>query len=553
MIDWLEIRNFAIADHVDLNFSNGFTTVTGETGSGKSLMVDALGILLGGRSDNAWIKHGFEQAEIQAGFAIPENHVAHEWLKQQELVDNNECLLRRVLRRDKPSRGYINGQAATATQLRELGALLVEIHGQHEYHSLLNRGTQMQLLDAAAGNLELLTTLGNHYDHLSGLKKQLETLNQERTQVQERMDLLTFQLNELQGFNPEKDDWLEIESNRKRLQHQHDIIDTAQKVSNELSDADQSVLDTLNQQIQALGQIEELDSALKSANALIREAEINLQEASAQLRDICSQDDFSEEDFQQIEHRFADYHNLSRKHRTSPELLGDLMMSLEQELETLKDPEKESERLEAEIENAIQAFLKVAKQVSKRRADQAKILTKEVSALIQELGMEGARLEIALDQLDAGSFSRSGLETVRFEVSTNPGQPLQALNKIASGGELSRISLAIQVVLAHSASVSTLVFDEVDIGIGGGVANIVGQKLKHLGHHRQILCVTHLPQVAAKGDDHFRVFKDSKSDISVTVEHLDSEKRIEEIARMTGGTDITAESRAHAEQLIGAA
>ena len=226
---------------------------------------------------------------------------------------------------------------------------------------------------------------------------------------------------------------------------------------------------------------------------------------------------------------------------------------METELETLKDPNKESERLEADIQKSSNDYLEVAKKITLRRSKKAKVLSQEVSSLVQELGMEGGRLEITLDPIDENSFARSGLETIRFQVSTNAGQPLQALNKIASGGELSRISLAIQVVLANSAPVNTLVFDEVDIGIGGGVANIVGDKLKQLGQHRQILCVTHLPQVAAKGDDHFRVMKNSNSDISVTVEHLTSNQRVEEIARMTGGTKITAESRAHAEQLIGAA
>ena len=553
MIDWLEIRNFAIASGLNLSFRDGFTAITGETGSGKSLMVDALAILLGGRSDNAWIKHGEEQAEIQAGFALAAGHPAIDWLKKHQLEQENDCLIRRILRRDKASRGYINGHATTAAQLRELGKQLTDIHSQHENHSLLRPATQQQLLDQAAGNQPLLATLAQQYDRVIALRNQQQQAHDQSRQVTERIDLLRFQLTELEALQPTPDEWPELEKQQKRLQYRQDIAVGSRAVAARLSEAENSLADGLNACIAQLKQLSRHDPDLGAVAGVLEEAEVNVSEAAQSLRRFYEDVHLQPEEIARIEQRFSLYHTLSRKHRVQPRELEALYQSLQQELARLQDPESEIARLTELHAEQMAAYQKVAGNIGRRRRRQAEKLSQQISALMHELGLRDAQFVIQLQPLAGDSIARHGLESVNFLISTNAGQPPQALNKVASGGELSRISLAIQVILANNTPQATLILDEVDIGISGAIAAIVGQKLQQLGQTRQVLCITHLAQVAAKGDDHLQVSKTNTHITAVAVVRLDQRQRVEEIARMSGGETLTPQSLAHARQLLGAA
>ncbi len=555
MIDWLEIKQFAIAEHIELEFDPGFTTVTGATGSGKSLIVDAIGLLLGDRSDNGYIRHNQNTAEIQAGFHLPDNHPARQWLEDNGMANAGECILRRVIRRDKSSKGYINGHAATVSQLRDMGSNLVDIHGQNEHHSLLKKSVQQNLLDSAAENPALIAQLGDCYQTLRNIQAQIDRLDNQSQAYLERADLLKFQIEELNELGPQPDEWSALENNHKRLNHQQELAMGAQTVAAILYQSandgtDQSVNDRLIQCGQQLRQLCEFDDRLQPIAHMLAEAQLNIEEAAGQLRPFYQENQIDPGEIARIEQRFSLYHTLSRKHRMPPWLLADHLQSMQQALSDLKDPEQELNRLNHLLSIESEKYQKYADQISLNRKNSARPLADAVTGLMQELGMNGGTFDILLVPVETGSFTRYGNETVEFVVTANPGQPLQSLGKVASGGELSRISLGIQVVLANKAPVPTLIFDEVDVGIGGEVANVVGQKLKALGQSNQVICITHLSQVAAQGDHHFSVWKQGDERAEAKVIKLDSQRRVEEIARMAGGEKLTRQSLAHAREML---
>ena len=549
MIDWLEIRNFAIADHVELELSPGFTAVTGETGSGKSIMVDAVAILLGHRSDASFIRHGKDSAELQAGLAITDNHPARDWLRQQELdADSGELILRRLLRRDKPSRGFINGLAATATQLRELGQLLVEIHGQNEHHSLTQKRKQLELLDNLAENSEQVEQLSSLYENIRNVRSQIQNFLDEGQSTQERVDLLKFQLQELAELDPVEGEWEELESRHRKLHHLQEIGEGTAEISGLLGEGeDSSVLARLDQSLSRLHQLEKFDDSLGEIAKMLEEARIVIDEATDQLAPYYRDGDFDEQQVRELEQRFSQYHNLARKHRIQPQELPTRLQQMQQELDGLSDPEGEIKRLEDALEWETGQYDRIAQALGKSRKQHARRVSREVTTLMQGLGMEGGKFEITLNPVEKGEITRYGGESAEFMVSANPGVPMQPVSKVASGGELSRISLAIQVVLASKTRAPSLIFDEVDVGIGGAVAHIVGEKLRALGDHTQVLCVTHLPQVAARAHQQYSVSKDSGG---TRVSALDNDERVREIARMSGGDKITENSLAHAEELL---
>ena len=566
MIDWLEIRQLAIAEHIALEFGDSFTAVTGETGSGKSLIVEALGVLLGGRCDNSLIRRRQAQAEIQGGFRLDASHPALRWLLDNGLDNENECILRRVVRRDKPSRAYINGRAVNASQLRELGRELVDIHGQNEHHSLLGAKGQLALLDGAAGNGQLLAQLAEQYEKLSAVRAHIERLNDDDSRTRERADLLQFQTTELEALDPQPDEWPQLEAQQKRMHHAHDLAATAGEVAARLSggEGDSGALSlsaSLAECCRQLQRLTEVDSRLAPIVAMLEEAGVNLGESAEQLQALYAERALDPAEIAEIEARFSLYHDLSRKHRTLPGLLAARLEELRAELAGLEDPQAELQRLEKQWDEHKAEYDRLADAIGARRGEAAQRLAAGVTELMQELGMAGGALEIRLHPVMAGAaaeavaaaserISRRGNETVEFAVSANPGLPLQPLAKVASGGELSRISLAINVVLAADAPASTLIFDEVDVGIGGKVADVVGRKLRHLGRSRQIVCITHLSQVAARGHHHWSVAKQTGRQTHVNVRPLDHDQRIEEIARMTAGAELTPQSLAHAERLL---
>ena len=551
MIDWLEIKQFAIAEHIELEFDKKFTVVTGETGSGKSLIVDAIDILLGHRADNTYIRHNHDTAELQASFDFQPGHPAMLWLEENGMANDDDCILRRVIRRNKPSKGYINGHAATVSQLRDIGNELVDIHGQNEHHSLLKKPIQQSLLDNAANNNELVSSLQNCYETLSSIQKQIDHLNDKSHTIQERADLLKFQIEELDELSPGPDEWLLLENNHKRMNHQQELATGTQAVADTLYESDDGSLNSrLVQCIQQLEQLSRYDDALKPIAIMIDEAQILIEEAANQLRPIYQGGTIDAEEIERIENRFSTYHALARKHRLSPQSLAKHLVSMKQELTGLKDPESELKRLGELLESESAQYQRIARKISASRKTASGNLSKEVTALMQELGMKGGEFEIQLIPVEEGTFTRFGNETVEFLVTANPGQPLQPMAKVASGGELSRISLGIQVVMANKAQVPTLIFDEVDVGIGGKVANVVGQKLRELGKSNQVICITHLSQVAAKGNHHFSVFKQGGTQVDARVMKLSSKQRIEEIARMAAGENITEQSLAHAQEML---
>ena len=551
MFDWLSIRHFAIASEVELEFGAGFTAITGETGSGKSLLVDALGILLGGRGEQGLIQQGKEEAEIRGGFSLPDGSPVLAWLRERDLQGGDELVLRRILRRDRPGRSFINGNPVNVSQLRDLGDRLVEIHGQQEHHSLLQRSVQQALLDEAAGNSGLLDELATAWDGLREIGKRLADISREQESVLERIELLQFQLSELDRLDPGDDEWESLSQKQRRLGHAAELLDAMHGAVAQLHDDDLSVHGQLNRIAGRLRQLEQYDPATGEIAALLEEAEINVSESVTRLRESLDQIDPGVDELQQVEERMSAWHAMARKYRVPPGELPGLRDGLGDSLEQLKNPQAERERLERQQEEAGQVCERLADAISGNRRKAASALARKITAAMRELGMPGGRFEIVLEPVKPEPLSRSGRETVTFLVSANAGQALQPLSRIASGGEISRISLAIQVILADAADVPTMIFDEVDVGIGGTVANVVGERLRQLGKSCQVISVTHLPQVASRANRHISVTKRERENIvDVELSLLERPERIVEIARMSGTDTPSQASRDHARQML---
>ncbi len=553
MIDWLSLRHFAITSSVELEFKSGFSAITGETGSGKSLVVDALGVLLGGRAEQGFIRHGEDEAEISGGFELPEGDPVFAWLAERELASEQEIILRRVIRRDRPSRNFVNGKPVTASVLQELGAMLVDIHGQSEHHSLARRPVQQALLDEAAGNGDLLAQLGAAWDRYSAVERDLRALEGEQASIGERMDLLRFQISELEQLAPEEGEWDRLSAEQKRLGHAAELLEGVNAALQSCYDDDQAAHGLLERVAGDLRHLERYDASTGEIAALLEEAAINVSEAADRLRDYADRVDLDPEALRQAEERLSTWHALARKHRVNPADLAAHWSTLRETLDGLSDPAAERERLSELRDAALNECRDLAARISKRRKKTARRLAADIAGAMQELGMSGGRFDIALLPVKPGPISRNGSESVEFQVSANAGQPLQPLARVASGGEISRISLAIQVILAGAASVPTLIFDEVDVGIGGTVANVVGQRLRELGNRCQVISVTHLPQVAARAMRHYSVAKrDAAGGVDVNWTFLDRDQRVAEIARMSGSDRPSAESSAHALQMLDA-
>jgi len=550
MLTQLRVRDFAIVEELELELALGMTAVTGETGAGKSILVDAIGLLLGDRADSGTIRQGAERTDISAVFDLDPLPAARAWLAERDLDSERECHLRRVVASNGRSRNYINGVPQPAQALRELGELLVDIHGQHEHQSLLRRDSQRQLLDDYAGNQALVTELEGHYRTWNRLRQELRDLRQASNERDARFDILRYHLRELAALNLAAGEVVEMESEQRRLANASQLLETGQRLLGWLTEGDEdSVADRLNQSLRELDALSRLDARLAPVSELLNAALIQVQEASGELRGYVQDLDLDPEHLARVEQRLAAAHQLARKHRLAAEELPALRTRLEAELDTLEHSETRLEELQQAVQNALTAYRAGADQLSERRAAAARELGERVSKALAELGMPGGRFAIVLERLDKPT--PGGLETVEFQVSANPGQPLRPLAKVASGGELSRISLAIQVITAHAARIPTLIFDEVDTGIGGGVAEVVGRQLRTLGSNRQVLCVTHLPQVAAQAHQQLKVEKQTDGESTHTqVLPLNTDERVTEIARMLGGLELTANTLAHAREML---
>jgi len=552
MLKYLSIRNFVIVETLELEFSSGFTALTGETGAGKSILIDALSLALGERGDAGMVRSGCERAEIAAEFDIGALPTLQAWLREQALAgDDDVCLLRRTLDSGGRSRGFINGSSATLQQMRAAGELLLDIHGQHAHQSLLRAGAQRELLDSHAGLGKVSEQVAERYQAWQALQRRRTQLEQNAEAVAAERELLNFQRRELETLNFSDGEWQTLQADHARLSHAAGLLETAQFGVEVLSDADTACLAQLNALVARLRAGLEFDASLQDTLTMLVSVQNELQEAVYAFRHYQEKLDADPQALQQMESRIADVMEAARKYRVKPELLPQALLQVMARLDELGGTADLAELARQEAV-AHDEYLALAKKLSAARAKAAKQLSAEITAAMQTLAMQGGQFAVALLPLAEGNAH--GLESVELQVSANPGSPLRSLAKVASGGELSRISLAIQVAASDAASVPTLIFDEVDSGIGGRVAEIVGSLLKQLGKRHQVLCVTHLPQVAAQADQQWQVSKAVEQGVTLShIQILKGEQRVEEIARMLGGVKITATTRKHAAELLGIA
>ncbi|MDD5383628.1 MAG: DNA repair protein RecN [Gallionella sp.] len=552
MLKFLSIRDFVIVSSLELDFSSGFTALTGETGAGKSILIDALSLALGERGDAAMVRNGCERAEIAAGFDIAALPHLQAWLIEQELEgDDGVCLLRRVLDANGRSRGFINGRSATLQQMRDAGEQLLDTHGQHAHQSLVWPDAQRMLLDGYAGVAADAEKVAALYRDWQTLRRRRISLSENAEAVAAERELLRFQRDELEGLGFNAAEWQELQADYARLTHAASLLETAAFGIETLSEADNACLAQLNALAVRLRDGMAHDAGLGETLRMLESAQAELQEAVYALRHYQQRLDTDPQRLHEQEQRIQGVMDAARKHRVAPEQLDEALQRIVARLAELGG-DADLATLELQEKSAQQNYLAAAQKLSAARKKAADKLGREITEAMQTLAMQGGSFAVALLPLAEGNAC--GLETIEFQVAANPGVPPRSLAKVASGGELSRISLAIQVAASRVASVPTLIFDEVDSGIGGRVAEIVGHLLKKLGKDYQVLCVTHLPQVAAAADHQWQVSKAAEN--GVTLSHitvLDGEQRVEEIARMLGGVKITDTTRKHAAEMLGAA
>jgi DNA repair protein RecN (Recombination protein N) len=551
VLNLITVQDLVIVSRLELELGSGMTALTGETGAGKSILIDALGLALGDKADASLIRGGRERAEVSIDVEITDNPAARAWLVENALDDDEACLIRRVLVREGRARAYINGRAASSAQLRALGELLVDIHGQHAHQSLLRATAQRALLDGYAAHPLLTTEVAERHRQFRALDQRWKSLTEARAEREQRLELLRFQLEELDGLALGEQELEELDAEQRRLANLGQLQATAATLVDLLYEGEQSLRDHLGHASADLTALSAIDPSLNETRELIDGATVQIEEAAASLRHYLDGLEMDPARLGVVEQRLGRIHDLARKYRIAPEQLLAFAAERREELEALEQADQSLETLASEREQARAALLECAEALSASRRAAAQRLSETVTAAMQELGMGGGRFQVEVETGDADAISAQGLDSIAFLVSANPGQPLQPLAKVASGGELSRISLAIQVATAAVAGIPTLVFDEVDVGIGGGVAEIVGRLLRRLGESRQVLCVTHLAQVAAQAHQQLRVQKSSREDQTFThIDPLDTEQRIDEVARMLGGTEITETTRAHAAEML---
>jgi DNA repair protein RecN (Recombination protein N) len=555
MLVHLAVNNYAIVDNLELDLGGGMSVITGETGAGKSIMLDALALTLGDRADSGAVRPGSDKADILATFDISHIPEARQWLDERDLTqDDEQVILRRVITAEGRSRGYINGSPCPQQDLRALGEMLIDIHNQHEHQSLLKTDTHRRLLDEYAGGGELARQVQLAAQRCRQTEKALLQASRQSEEQSARQQLLAYQLDELDNLSLQDGELEELENEQRQLASADQILHSCQQVINICSENDAgSVLEALTASLQRLDSFKSHSSQLGEASDLIASAQIQIEEAVGELTRYLDHFEADPERQQYVEERLSAIFELARKHRIQPAELPVLQQQLIDELEGQQQQAADAERLQEEL-TAYQAhYRQLSEKLSTQRSKGAGKLAKAVTQEIQRLGMPGGRIELQLTPLDADTYPVTGLENVEFLVSANPGQPAKPLAKVASGGELSRISLGIQVITAQTSRVPTLVFDEVDVGIGGPTAEIVGQLLRQLGARGQVLTVTHLPQVAAQGHQHLFVRKQqTRNSTRTCIDQLDTEARIQEVARMLGGIDLTDESLAHARKLLSA-
>lgn len=551
MLVHLSIQNYAIVEYLDLELESGMTVITGETGAGKSIMLDALGLTLGDRCDTGVIRPEAEKADILASFDISTIPEAKNWLKEYDLAVEDSCLLRRVISRDGRSRGYINGVPCPLSHLKLLGELLIDIHSQHEHQSLLKLETHKRLLDEYAGHNGLVEQVKQLAQQWKQTQQQFKLNSSNSEEQQAKQQLLSYQLEELENLALTENEVELLEAEQRSLSEADTVLSACQQVLDLCGSDDSNVSTILSICLRRLSSFKEPQQGLAEATNLLTSAQIQIEEAINEINHFVEHFEADPMRQQQVEERLDRIYSLARKHHIKPTELYELEKDLKKELGMIIAGDESLEQLAVVLEQLAKDYQQLAEKLSAQRKKAAVKLAKAVQQEMQSLGMPGGLFSIELLQVDFREPQLGGLENIEFLVSGNPGQPLKPLNKVASGGELSRISLAIQVITAQTSRVSTLVFDEVDVGVGGPTAEIVGQLLRKLGKEGQVLTVTHLPQVAAQGHQHLFVHKErTKATTQTAVTKLNNEQRIEELARMLGGIDLTKESLAHAQKML---
>jgi len=554
MLAHLSVNNFAIVKSLQLELSKGMTTITGETGAGKSIAIDALGLCLGGRAEASMVRQGEEKTEVSAAFSLENNVHATRWLEDNDLLDGSDCILRRIISKEGRSRAFINGSPVPLSQLKALGQLLINIHGQHAHHQLMKSEYQMAMLDQYAGHSSLLKGTRNAYLRWRQADNNLKQLKENSAANLAQKQLIEYQIKELNELSLGEDEYEELEQEHKRLSNSGELASTCQQAIELIYEGEEvNALGILQSANHSLIQLAEMDESLSELPNMLSEALIQIEEANNELRAYMDNIDVDPARMAYVEERFSKVMSMARKHHVLPEELYQHHQDLLSQIEALDCSDERLGELEQDVEDKYQAFLVSSEKLHKSRIRYAKELNKLITDSMHELSMEKAQFCIEVNNKGTHP-SPLGMDDVCFVVSTNPGQPMQPIAKVASGGELSRISLAIQVITAQKVDTPSLIFDEVDVGISGPTAAVVGKMLRKLGESTQVLCVTHLPQVAGCGHQQLFVAKQTKAGKTETqMNRLDSDQRVAELARLLGGSQITESTLANARELLIAA
>ncbi|MDO6748582.1 DNA repair protein RecN [Gilvimarinus sp. 1_MG-2023] len=555
MLTHLSVQNFTLVEQLDLDLKAGMTVITGETGAGKSVLLEALGQTLGDRADATRVRRGTRKADISATFDLTRIERARHWLVEHDLEQAeapSECLLRRTVTAEGRSKAYINGHPATLTQLKTLGNMLMDIHSQHEHQSLLVKDNHRRLLDEYAGHTGLAGEVKQAFKQWQQQAQTLDSLRANTQELNARHQLIAYQVEELDQLSLKEGELAHLESERHTLANAEELLQTAGQVSDCLGNEEVGLQVGLGRALQLMASLKDKPSALHEAEQMLQDAQIQVTEALNSVDMFSGDFAMDPARIAEIDDRLTAIYTIARKHRVQPENLLELHMELQQEVGELDVSDEKLQGLESEV-NALESHYRaLATSLSQSRQKAGKRLAQQVNQHLKQLAMEHAKLSLAFSDRNDRPAAQ-GLEDVEFLISTNPGQPAGSLAKVASGGELSRISLAVQVVAAENSTLASLVFDEVDVGIGGATADTVGQLLRTLSERGQIFCVTHLAQVASKGHHHLQVTKTSSNQsAATTLVALDSHEKVEELARMLGGAQLTEASRAHAEQMLAA-
>lgn len=551
MLTQLSIRNFAIASQLEIDFQNGMTVMTGETGAGKSILLDALGLALGDRADSDMVRNGEKKAEICASFDVSEIPSAQAWLAEHDLDSDDECILRRVITSEGRSKAYINGQPSPLANIKALGEQMIDIHSQHEHQSLLVKEKHRSLLDEYAGHATLAKEVKECFQAWQAKSQQYDMLMNNREETEARIQVLDFQVEELNKLALQDGEIELLEQEQSRLANSEVLLQSAHEAL-ELSSNDEGGAISLVQRAQhALSNLPTDDKALAESLTMFQDASIQIEEAANNLRHFVESFELDPNRLADIEDRLSIAYQLARKHRCQPEELIGVHLKLSEEQEALSGSGQDLASLKLEAETLRESFILQAKALRESRIKNAQILESEVAMQLEKMAMQNVVFASPVSELNEQNANANGIDNIEFLISTNPGQPPKPLAKVASGGELSRISLAIQVVLAQRSSVPSMVFDEVDVGIGGGTAEVVGRLLFELGAKGQVICITHQPQVAAQGEQHLKIRKSlDDGAMHSYVDRLNDQERTDEVARMLGGIDITDQTKAHAKEML---